>query len=67
MIKHKELMRGDEQKLRAEARQVLENGGDGEKGGSKQLSSDSQDSETVNDAPGVDVEMGSMPEKLEHA
>ncbi|KIJ08503.1 hypothetical protein PAXINDRAFT_18367 [Paxillus involutus ATCC 200175] len=66
MIKHKELMRGDEQKLRAEARQVLENGGNGEKGGSKQPSSDSQVPETVNDALGVHVEMGSMLSPVFH-
>ncbi|KIJ12270.1 hypothetical protein PAXINDRAFT_83157 [Paxillus involutus ATCC 200175] len=60
MIKHKELMRGDEQRLRAEARQVLENGGNGEKGVSQQLSLDSRDSETDDSAPAVDVEMGSV-------
>ncbi|KIJ08615.1 hypothetical protein PAXINDRAFT_88612 [Paxillus involutus ATCC 200175] len=60
MIKHKELMRGDEQRLQAEARQVLEHGENGEKGVNKQLSFDSRDSETDNGAPAVDVEMGSM-------
>ncbi|KIK80217.1 hypothetical protein PAXRUDRAFT_766505 [Paxillus rubicundulus Ve08.2h10] len=66
MIKHKELMRGDEQRLRAEAQQVLENGGIGEKGVSQRLSFSSRDPEAKNGAPGIDVEMGNVvSEKLE--
>ncbi|KIJ12257.1 hypothetical protein PAXINDRAFT_14880 [Paxillus involutus ATCC 200175] len=68
MIKHKELVRGDEEKLRAEARQLLENSGNGDRGVSKGLSSDKREPEAKNEALGIDVEMGSaMSEKLEHA
>ncbi|KIJ05870.1 hypothetical protein PAXINDRAFT_20899 [Paxillus involutus ATCC 200175] len=68
MIKHKELIRADEKRLRAEAQQALEIGGNGEQGVSKQMSSDKRDPETVNDALRVDVEMGSgVPEKPEYA
>jgi len=68
MIKHKELIRADEQRLRAEARQQLENGGNDKQAVSKQRSSEKRDPEAVNDALGVDVETGSgVPEKPEHA
>ncbi|KAF8837804.1 MFS general substrate transporter [Paxillus ammoniavirescens] len=70
MIKHKELVRGDEDKLQSEARQLLENSGNGDRGVCKGLSSDKCDPEAKNGAlpVGMDVEMGGMvSEKLEHA
>ncbi|KAF9221725.1 MFS general substrate transporter, partial [Gyrodon lividus] len=59
MIKHKELIREDEQRLRAEAQLMLESSDNGNQGASKGPSSDRRDPEVRNDAR-VDLEMGSL-------
>ncbi|KAF9238660.1 MFS general substrate transporter [Melanogaster broomeanus] len=61
MIKHKELTRGDEERLRAEARQELESSGRGNKGASVP-SLHKEDPEPGN-AMEVDLEMGSVEPK----
>ncbi|KAF9238663.1 MFS general substrate transporter [Melanogaster broomeanus] len=62
MIKHQELIRGDEEILRAEARQVLESSGSGKPGASLAPALHKEDPELRNDMK-VDLEMGSLERK----
>lgn len=58
MIKHKELVREDEEKLREEAKQLLEAGKGKEK--RPEVGKGERDVDTISKAGGEDIEMGKL-------